>query len=154
MIIIAAMTERRIIGDHDHLPWNIPEEFQAFQDRIRGETVVIGRRSWEIFGPELTSRHTIVVTRQPNGIHGAHLAHSMDAACRLAESLGFETYCAGGEQIYSEAIELANRMCLSHVKGEFDGDRRFPRFDPQEWEIVREEDRPRYVRRELRRIAG
>lgn len=63
MIIISAMSRDRVIGSGEGMPWNVPEEYQQFLSFVEDQTVIMGRRSYEIFGPDLTSAHTVVVSR-------------------------------------------------------------------------------------------
>ncbi len=154
MIIIAAVAENGVIGAGDHMPWDIPEEYEYFLETIRGETVIMGRKSHEIFGNDLTSRHTIVVSRSEAPAGGALVVHSLDRAYRVAESLGFEVYCAGGGSIYRAALDLSNRMLLSEIQGEFPGDVTFPRFSREDWQEILCEQHRGYVLHDLHRIAG
>ena len=145
MIIIAALSGDGVIGKNGCLPWDIPEELDWFLETIRGETTILGRCSYELFKKDLTSRHTVVVSRMQESIDGVHVVRSLDAAMRLAESLGFEVYCAGGESVFHEAIDLADRMVLSTIKGHYEGDRRFPFVDPGAWELDESEDCPQFT---------
>ena len=66
MIIIGAMSTERVIGNGDGMPWDVPEEYAHFLRIVDGQTIIIGRRSYEIFGDGLTSAHTVVVSRSAN----------------------------------------------------------------------------------------
>ncbi len=75
--IISAMSRDRIIGLNNAMPWHIPEEYQHFLDTTKDQTIIIGRRSFDIFGPTLTSRHCFVVTRQNLAIRNAVAARAL-----------------------------------------------------------------------------
>ena len=144
MIIIAAMGRNRVIGSGERLPWDVPQEYAQFLEFIAGQTVIIGRRSWQIFGPDLTSAHNIVVSRSARQIEGATVAGSLEVALEVARGLGKRTFCAGGASIYAQAIPLARCMFLSYIKGEFLGDAYFPEFDESEWAAVDRKDHPSF----------
>ncbi|MEE3258297.1 MAG: dihydrofolate reductase [Candidatus Latescibacterota bacterium] len=74
MIIIPAMSKDRVIGSGDGMPWSVPEEYQQFLGFVEGQTVTMGRRSYEIFGPDLTSAHNIVVSRSGMAQEGGSVA--------------------------------------------------------------------------------
>lgn len=152
IILIGAMTKNRVIGKGDQMPWDIPEEYQTFVDSIRGQTVIIGRKSYEQFGPDLTSDHTIVVSRSDLDIDPP-VAHGMGSALQQAKQYGKTIFVAGGAQIYELALPLADWMFLSEIKGEYAGDRYFPQWDLREWEVAHQEDHERFIYRQWRRVA-
>lgn len=151
LILIGAMTQDRVIGQDDHMPWDIPEEYQTFVDNIRGQTVIMGRKSYEIFGPDLTSEHTIVISRGNPGIQ-VPIAHGTDDALALARTYGKTIFVAGGSQVYEMFLPLADQMYLSEIKENHPGNRYFPEFDRGQWEVDREDDHAQFVYREWRRV--
>jgi dihydrofolate reductase len=144
VIIVGAMSADRVIGRGDGMPWDVPEEYAHFQRLIDGQTVVIGRRSYEIFGPSLTSAHTVVVSRSDRELPGAVVAPSVDDALRTAAAFGRTVFSAGGASIYAQTLPLADAMYLSVIKGRFTGDAYFPPFSDDEWVVERREDHPRF----------
>jgi dihydrofolate reductase len=144
VIIIGAMSSDRVIGRGDGMPWDVPEEYAQFLRFVRGQTVIIGRRSYEIFGGGLTSAHTVVVSRSSGELPGAVLAPSVEEAVRVAESFGKTVFSAGGASIYEQTLPLADTMYLSYIKGRFTGDAYFPAFSEREWVVERREDHPRF----------
>ena len=144
MIIIGAMSTDRIIGSGDGMPWDVPEEYAQFLRLIEGQTIIIGRRSYEIFGEGLTSAHTVVVTRSAGKLPRAVAVTSVEEALRTAESFDGTIFSAGGASIYAQTIALADTMYLSYIKGHFAGDAYFPAFSDREWAIDRREDHPRF----------
>ncbi len=144
MIIIAAMSARRVIGDRNGLPWHVPEEYRQFVDFVRGNTVIMGRRSYEIFGGDLGDTNMIVVSRSVERFDGATVVDSIPRAVERANALGKTVFSAGGASIYEQTIPLTDTMYLSYVHGEYDGDTFFPAFDEAEWQAERTEDHPRY----------
>ena len=144
VIIIGAMSTDRVIGSGDGMPWDVPEEYAQFLRFINGQTVIIGRRSYEIFGDGLTSAHTVVVSRSVTHLPGAIAVPSVEEALRLAASYGKTIFGSGEASIYMQTVPLADTMYLSYIKGQFTGDAYFPPFSDQEWTVDRREDHPRF----------
>src|SRR5829696_3455294 len=111
------MSTDRVIGRGDGMPWDVPEEYAQFLRFVRGQTIIIGRRSYEIFGDGLTSAHTVVVSRSARGLPGVVVAPSVEEAVGAAESFGKTVFSAGGASIYAQTIPLADTMYLSYIKG-------------------------------------
>ncbi len=144
MIVISAMSQDRIIGKGDGLPWHVPEEYNQFLDIIRGQTVILGRRSYPIFGKGLTSDHNVVVSRSVKELPGAVVAHTIEEAIEVATSYGKTVFSAGGSTIYEQTIPLADAMYLSFMKGSFAGDAYFPQFNESEWTVETRTDHPAF----------
>lgn len=157
MIIIAAMSPASVIGSGDGMPWDVPEEYQHFLDTVDGQTIIMGRRSYEIFGPDLTTDHAVVLTRSGGDLAADVVtASSLTEAIDIANSYGKQVFCGGGASVYEQALPLARAMYLSTIKAEYvqpGGDSHFPSFDRSEWEIVQQRDEPRYTFTHYRRPA-
>ena len=144
MIIIGAMAANRVIGSGDGMPWDVPEEYAHFLKLIEGQTIVIGRRSYEIFHNGLTSAHNVVVSRSGGDVAGAVVVPSIEEALRVARVFGETFFSSGGASIYAQTIPLADTMYLSYIKGQYTGDAYFPEFSGQEWVVEKREDHPRF----------
>jgi dihydrofolate reductase len=127
MIIIGAMATNRVIGSGDGMPWDVPEEYAHFLQIIEGQTIIIGRRSYEIFGGNLTSAHNIVVSKAGDHPTGAVVVPSIPDAMRVAESFSGTFFSAGGASIYAQTIPLADTMYLSSSGGSSPATRISPR---------------------------
>lgn len=148
-VLIAAMSETRVIGDRGKLPWDLPEEYAQFVEQVRGRAVVIGRVSWEIFGPDLDPAKTVVVRRGAAPLAGVEVRASVEEALARARELGSgPVFCAGGATIYRLALPLADRVHLSVVRGRHDGDAFFPELDEADWALERSDERGSYEYRE------
>lgn len=145
MRIIAAMSENRVIGSGKGMPWDVPEEYQQYLELIRGNTVLIGRRSYEIFGRDMTAGHVVVLSRSRRPVAGAEVCQSLPAALDAAAAYGKPIYSCGGASVYEQTIPLASEMLLSTIKGEYEGDAYFPEFDESEWRMADERDEERFV---------
>ena len=150
IVMIAAMSETRVIGAGEGMPWNVPEEYQHFVDTVRNQCVIIGRRSFDIFRADFDA-DTFVISRQSE-ISGATVCGSINAAIDLAKQRNKTIFIAGGRSIYQLGIPLADRMLLSTIKGQHDGDVLFPDFNEQNWRIESQHDFSRYVLRNYRRV--
>jgi dihydrofolate reductase len=147
VILVGAMTADRVIGRGGGMPWDVPEEYAHFLRLVDGQTIIIGRRSYEIFGPTLTGTRNVVVTRSARELPGAVVAASVEEAVRTAASFGRTVFSAGGASIYAQTLPLADAMYLSFIKGDFGrfaGDAYFPPFSADEWAVERREDHPRF----------
>ncbi len=143
-IIIAAMDANRLIGDGDKLPWKIPEEYNQFLTFITDQTVIMGRKTFEIFSNDLPSARTFIITRQPKHYRQAAVCHSFDEALKKASAYPETIFIAGGAQVYKKALAVADKMYLSFVKGQYRGDTYFPPFDESNWEVDSRTDFPRF----------
>ncbi|MDE2440097.1 MAG: dihydrofolate reductase [Betaproteobacteria bacterium] len=136
IVIIAAVAKNRVIGKNNTLIWNIPADMAHFKALTAGQTVIMGRKTWESLPPRfrpLPGRRNIVISRQADyAAPGAELANSLDAALR--QSSASETaFIIGGEQIYRQAMAVADRLEITEVDLEPEGDAWFPEIPTSEW---------------------
>ncbi|MGW0172925.1 dihydrofolate reductase [Rhodococcus sp. NPDC003322] len=122
--VIWAQAHRGVIGRDNTIPWRIPEDMAHFVDVTTGHPVVMGRRTWDSLPPRfrpLTDRRNIVVTRDRNwSADGVEVAHSVDDALALAGDT--ETWVIGGGEIYAAALDRADRIEVTEVDLDVDGD--------------------------------
>ena len=138
MSLIAAMAANRVIGRDNRLPWHLPADLKRFKRLTMGHTLIMGRKTFESIGRPLPGRSTVVVTRQAGyAPPGVRVAHSVREALDLSE--GEEAFVAGGAEIFQETLPVADRLYLTLIEKEFEGDTFFPDFDPSEWRLVEEE---------------
>jgi dihydrofolate reductase len=137
IVIIAAVARNRVIGKDNRLVWHIPEDMARFKALTSGHTVVMGRRTWESLPPRfrpLPGRRNIVITRQPGyAAPGAELADSLESALQLASTATL-VFIIGGEQIYTQAMAVADRLEITEVDQEPEGDAWFPEVAAVDWE--------------------
>ncbi|MFY7997259.1 MAG: dihydrofolate reductase [Candidatus Kapaibacteriota bacterium] len=136
--IIAAIARNYTIGAGNRLPWEMPADMRFFMATTRGHHVIMGRKSFEDIGKPLVDRVNIVVTRQIGYYaNGVDIAHSLKSALLLARQRGEgEVFVIGGEQMFAEALGVADRIYLTWIHADFDGDTHFPRFDQSQWREV------------------
>lgn len=144
--IIAAVAEDGTIGKNGEMPWHFPEDMKHFKETTIGFPVVMGRTTYlslpESFRP-LEDRTNIVLTREEMDIdESVKQANSLDEAWSYAEETGKnKVFIAGGASIYAQTIEEADRMILTEIPGEYDGDTFFPDWSQENWrEVDREKE--------------
>ena len=151
VVIISAIGSNRVIGNGESLPWHIPSEYRHFLDHIRDQTVIMGRRSYEIFKKDMLPERMVVVsgTLQTDR---ARVFSSLQEALSYSRSFPEDAYVCGGQSIYEEAIPYADYMYLSFIKGEHQGNVFFPEFEESEWTVEKREEHKEYVFVIYRRI--
>ncbi|BAN35677.1 dihydrofolate reductase [Sulfuricella denitrificans skB26] len=131
--IIAAMARNRVIGIANTLPWRLPEDLKHFKALTLGHHILMGRKTYESLGRPLPGRTSVVITRsQDLQVPGCLVANSIAeavAACNNDDEIFF----IGGENLYRQALDVADRIYLTEIKADFSGDAWFPEFDTNLW---------------------
>lgn len=136
---IVAMSRNRAIGKNNQLLWNIPEEFRYFKTTTMGKPVIMGRKTYESLGRPLPGRANIVISRNPDSIEGDVFAvdtleKALARATAIAEKDGIdEVFIIGGAEIYKAGMPVTDRLYLTVIDRDYDGDTFFPEFDPADW---------------------
>lgn len=144
IIIIAAIGSNRIIGTGDRLPWHIPMEYNQFLSYIKGKTVLMGRRSYEIFKSNMLPKRIVVVSGSLK-TDQVSVFPSFQEALAHAKTYPEDVYICGGESVYEESIPYADYMYLSFIKGEHQGSVYFPEFDEGEWLVESKEEHDEFT---------
>jgi len=136
--IIAAMARNRVIGINNSLPWHLPADFKHFKSVTLGKPVVMGRLTYESIGKPLPGRTNIIVTRDTdyhpeNADDSCIVVHTLNDAIAAAGPVE-EIMIIGGASFYAQALPHANRLYLTIIDEDFNGDAWFPEFDPNEWQ--------------------
>jgi dihydrofolate reductase len=151
LISVAALSENRVIGDDDQIPWeSIPADKKQYRERVADDPVILGRRTYEMFD-DMPGTIQIVMSRSDREYDrpSAFDAGSVAEAIEIAEREDFErAYVLGGEGIYELFQPHVDRMVLSHVPGEYDGNAFYPAFDESAWWIDSETEYDRFTLRE------
>lgn len=144
--LVVAMARNRVIGRGNALPWHLPEDLRHFRALTLGKPVVMGRRTFDSIGRPLPGRANIVISRQPAPRlpEGVLLARSVPDALLLAHELAAragrdECMVIGGAEIYRQCLPLAQRIHLTLIERDVDGDVRFPQCADADWQVVRRE---------------
>ena len=139
--IIAAVAANGVIGRNNGLPWHLAGDLKWFKALTLGHHMIMGRRTFDSVGKPLPGRTTVVVTRDASYCApGVIVAPAIDDALAVA-SHDDEPFICGGAEIYRQTLHRADRMYITQVHAEVDGDTFFPDFDDvNEWKLADRED--------------
>ena len=136
--IIAAMGENRVIGRGNEMPWDIPSELQQFKERTMGHPVIMGRKTFESIGHPLPGRKNIIISSQQGfAPEGSIVVRDLQSAIKAGAGAD-EVFICGGEAVFHEAMPLADRIYLTIIDEEFDGDTFFPEIPDDFVEVERQ----------------
>ncbi|ASK36164.1 dihydrofolate reductase [Alloalcanivorax mobilis] len=144
--LMAAKASNNVIGRNNKLPWYLPNDLKYFKQVTWGKSIIMGRNTWESLNKALPGRTNIVISGQPDyHAEGARVVTSLEQALSLAESVAVvegqeEVVVIGGAQIYALALPRADRLYLTEVHADVEGDTRFPDFDASQWRQIGRED--------------
>ena len=144
--LVWAMAQNRVIGRNNNLPWYLPEDLKYFKRITLGKPVIMGRKTFESIGKPLPGRTNIVATRNADfSAEGVKIVNSLEAARTLCESIAEidgvdEAMVIGGAEIYAQALPIAERLYLTQVHAEVEGDTFFPEFDQKAWQEIGREN--------------
>ncbi|WP_440889647.1 type 3 dihydrofolate reductase [Vibrio sp. WZ-1] len=136
--MIAAMADNRIIGKDNQMPWHLPADFAWFKRCTMGKPVVMGRKTYESIGRPLPGRLNIVISRDASlSIEGVTTVTSIEQALDVAGDIE-EVMIIGGGAIYSACLPMANKLYITHIEAEIEGDTQFPDWGSEFKEIYSE----------------
>ncbi len=135
--LIAAMDKNRLIGKANGLPWHLPADFKHFKEVTMGKPIIMGRKTFESIGKPLPGRKNIVISRKGFTAEGVFVVDSIDKALQAVENAD-EVMIIGGASFYEQMISRADRMYLTFVDAECEGDAWFPQFDIRDWDVISE----------------
>lgn len=132
--LIVAHDKNRVIGLNNELPWHLPGDLKYFKEMTMHKPIIMGRKTFESIGKPLPGRRNIVVTRNPGyRANDIETATSLEEAIRIAGDVE-EIMIIGGEQIFKESMAIADRLYITEIDHEFQGDTYFPEY--KEWHQV------------------
>lgn len=137
--IIAALSTNNVIGRDNDIPWRQSTDLKRLKALTMGHHFIMGRKTWDSVGRPLPGRQTIVITRsdtfRPDGVS---VVHSLEEAVAIASAAGDdEAFIAGGSEIFEQSLHRADRMYLTRIHAEIEGDTFFPDFDDvTEWHLT------------------
>ncbi|MCM3387021.1 type 3 dihydrofolate reductase [Ureibacillus chungkukjangi] len=133
--LIVAHDKNRVIGYENKMPWHLPGELQYFKEQTMGKPMIMGRKTFDSIGRPLPGRRNIVITRNENYIaEGIEVVTSLEEALRLAGDVA-EVMVIGGEQIFKIVLPIADRLYITHIEHEFNGDTFFPTYGDG-WSLI------------------
>lgn len=137
--LIVAMAKNRVIGVKDKLlPWHLSADLRRFREKTRGHAVVMGRKTWAKFSRPLPDRLNIVVSRDLQVAPPTLVARTLDDAFRLVPPNETEVFVIGGGEIYRQAMARADRIYLTLLDLEVEGDTSFPEIPDSEFRLEAE----------------
>ena len=137
--LVVAASRNDVIGREGELPWRLPDDLRHFKRLTTGKAVIMGRRTFESIGRPLPERRNIVMTRDEElAAEGCEMASSLTEAMDLVKGAD-EVMIIGGGQVYRDFLPLADRIYLTRVQAEVDGDTKFPEIDENLWRLVSSE---------------
>ncbi len=143
--IIAAMSKNFVIGKDGKIPWRISEDFIRAKNITMGHPIIMGQKTFESMGNKpLAGRTNIVLTNEPDfSAEGIVIVHSLDDALLKAKESegGEEIFIFGGGSLYKQTVDVAEKMYLTVIDKEVDGDTFFPQFNESKWKLETEEKR-------------
>lgn len=143
--VIVAMAQNRVIGLNNQMPWHLPADLAWFKKNTFNKPVIMGRKTFESIGRPLPNRHNIVISRQiesiDNKISNVSWVKSIDEAISLAQKQQpDEVFIIGGGNIYKQVLPLIDRLYLTHIDAELQGDTYFPDYLSEQWQVIYQED--------------
>lgn len=131
--LIAALATDRVIGMENAMPWHLPGDLAWFKRNTLNKPVIMGRKTFESIGRPLPGRLNIVISSKPDEHEGVTWVTSVDAALAAAGDVE-EVMVMGGGRVYEQLLPKANRLYLTHIDAEVEGDTHFPDYEPDDWE--------------------
>lgn len=135
LAIIAALDRNRLIGRQNRMPWHIPEDLAWFREKTLDHTVIMGKNTWRSLGRALDRRTNVVLTRDADfHVPGVIVCRSIGECLDLC--VAEQCFVIGGAQVFRQFLPHAQKMFITWIDHEFEGDTHFPEFDPDDWETV------------------
>ncbi|WP_084165871.1 dihydrofolate reductase [Dyadobacter crusticola] len=140
LYIIAAMSENRVIGKENHLPWHLPDEWKHFKEVTADKAFIMGRTSFEAPDALHSSRLNVILSSKTDQPQTPGTVYAKDIPQALALLSGeTEVFVLGGGHVFTQMLPLADRLYLTIVHAQLEGDAFFPVINPNEWELTNSE---------------
>ncbi|MFT4303372.1 MAG: dihydrofolate reductase [Candidatus Woesearchaeota archaeon] len=135
LALIVAIGPNGVIGNNNKLPWDIPEDLKLFKETTKNNSIIMGMKTFESIGKPLPYRNNIVLTSKKISIPGVIICNNIEDAIKKAKEFGKDIFCIGGTSIYKQFIPLVDKLYISWIKKEYEGDIYFPELNLKDWEI-------------------
>ncbi|AKO45420.1 dihydrofolate reductase [[Haemophilus] ducreyi] len=137
--LIVARTKNHVIGRHNQMPWHLPRDLMWFREKTIDKPIIMGRKTYESIGRLLPKRPNIILSRTELKIDGAYTATSLAEAIELAKKFTAEEIMViGGGELFKQALPLAQRLYLTEIEADIEGDTYFE-FNEQDWQLISKE---------------
>lgn len=137
--LVVAVSSNNVIGKNNQLPWHLPNDLKHFKQLTTGHAVLMGRKTFDSLGKPLPNRRNIVISRSIKQIEGCEAVASIEEALELCKEEK-EIFIIGGAEIFREALPIVNRIELTRIHQNFEGDTFFPKIDQQTWRETKRDD--------------
>jgi len=132
--MIVAMSKNRVIGKDNVMPWHLSDDLKNFKKITMGKTIIMGRRTYDSIGKALPGRKNVILSRSLKDKDILVFDNLENALVDVGNEE--EIFIIGGQDIYSQTINKANKLYLTTINDEIEGDKFFPDFDNSNWDIV------------------
>ena len=129
--IIVAYANRRVIGHKGRIPWHLPDDLQHFKRVTSGHNIVMGYKTYRSIGHPLPKRRNIVLTHQEIAEAGIEVVHSREEVLTLGD-----VFIIGGESLYRQFLDFANRLYITEVALTVEGDAFFPEWKREDFTLI------------------
>ena len=131
------MSKNRVIGDSNTLIWHLPEDLKRFKQLTTGNAIVMGRKTYESIGRPLPNRRNIIITRDKDySVEGCEVVNSLEEAFLIT---GSDCFVIGGGEIYKQSLSYSEKIYLTLIDKDFEGDTEFPEIN-SEWKEINKEE--------------
>lgn len=135
------MSKNRVIGNNNSLIWKLPADMKRFKEITTGKTVIMGRKTYESIGRPLPNRRNIIITRNDSySVNGCEVVNSLEKAIELSN--GSDVMIIGGGEIYTQSLPIVDKMYITIIHEDFEGDTHFPEIGDEWVKISREDHQP------------
>lgn len=145
---IVAMARNRTIGKDNDLPWHIPEDLKFFKKMTNGKIMIMGRKTFESLPGQLPNRMHIVVSRsefvadEEEVVFVQSIDEALEVAKEMTEDYPSDVFIVGGAEIFAQTMNMVDRIYLTVIEAEIEGDTFYPPFPEQDFQLVEKNDRP------------
>ena len=145
---VVGIAQNGIIGFDGDMPWRLSTDLKRFKSITMGKPIIMGRKTFESIGKPLPGRFNVVVSRNAYEADGMSSATSIEEAIKISrewavENNADEICIIGGGEIYRQSLHLADKLYVTHILAEPEGDTRFPDIDEAQWQVVSRESVPK-----------
>ena len=151
LIIIAAVANNNIIGNKGSIPWHSKEDFKHFKETTFGYPILMGRKTFESIGKPLKGRLNIIITRNKNFVFehdDVIIFNGLKSAVDYCENNNFKkAFIIGGSEIYNQSLSFSDKLLISRMKVNVEGDTFFPNIE-KDWKVIKSDDFNDFVLKE------
>ncbi|MCQ2009088.1 MAG: dihydrofolate reductase [Sporolactobacillus sp.] len=135
---LVAMDQNQLIGRENQLPWHLPDDLRYFKQTTMGHPIIMGRKTYDSIGKPLPGRENIVLTHNPEfNQNQVKCFSSVESFLKSGTAFGRECFIIGGAGIFKAFLPYADRLYITHIDAEFEGDTYFSGFQKQNWRLLR-----------------